>query len=55
MVISYIYLTCWHMKTTFYVRQHSVSYGVNDRCYELPDMESGLDKFWVVLQRLYYP
>jgi hypothetical protein len=22
MVIPYIYLTCWHMKSTFYERQH---------------------------------
>jgi hypothetical protein len=25
MVISYIYLICWHMKTSFYERQHSHS------------------------------
>jgi hypothetical protein len=25
-----------------------VNFGINNHCYEPPEVESGLDKFWVV-------
>jgi hypothetical protein len=34
MVISYIYLTCWHMKSLFYERQQLCMLSVEDEWME---------------------